>query len=108
MYLIEENGEYVLKKEIEGKIIQLQDSINILSEELNGIKAELLQEIEEHIKQEHEINYKKSNVKITYTIPTTKETFDSKKFKSDYPELYNKYIKISDIKSSLRLKIDDK
>ena len=43
------------------------------------------------------------NMRLTYIDPTTKETFDSKRFKEEHPESYKKYIKTTKVKSSIRI-----
>lgn len=40
--------------------------------------------------------------KITYVKSTTRKTFDSKLFQDEHPELYNKFVKESTVKSSIR------
>lgn len=44
-----------------------------------------------------------STYKFTYIPETTRETFDSKALKSDDPELYKKYVKVSSVKESMRV-----
>ena len=43
--------------------------------------------------------------RITYVPESTRETFDSKKFKEQQPELYKQFIKVSPTSASLRVKI---
>ena len=43
------------------------------------------------------------NMRLTYIDPTTKETFDSKRFKEEHPEDYKNYIKTTKVKSSIRI-----
>lgn len=43
------------------------------------------------------------NMRLTYIEPSTKETFDSKKFKEENPESYKNYIKTTKVKSSIRI-----
>lgn len=43
------------------------------------------------------------NMRLTYIDPTTKETFDSKRFKEEHPEDYREYIKTTNVKSSIRI-----
>lgn len=45
-------------------------------------------------------------LKFTYTSPYTKTTVDSKKLKEEFPEIYNKVIKTSNVKSSIKTTID--
>ena len=42
---------------------------------------------------------------ITYIEESTKETFDSKQFKADYPDVYEKYVKTSKVSDSIRIKV---
>ena len=44
-------------------------------------------------------------VTITYIAPTDRETFDSKKFKEEQPDMYDEYVKISPVKASVRIKV---
>lgn len=41
---------------------------------------------------------------ITYVEPTTRDSFDSKALKADNPELYAQYLKLSEVKASVRIK----
>lgn len=45
------------------------------------------------------------NILISYVDETTREDFDKKKLKQEQPKVYNKYIKIVSVKSSLRIKL---
>ena len=42
---------------------------------------------------------------ITYIAPTTRETFDSKAFRAKNPKLYDEYVKIGAVASSVRIKL---
>ena len=42
---------------------------------------------------------------ITYVDETYKESFDSKLFREQNPDLYDNYVKMSPVKASLRLKV---
>lgn len=56
--------------------------------------------------EEHSIKkFENDDVVLTYIEPTYRETFDSKMFKKEHEDMYNEYIKISNIKSSLRVKL---
>lgn len=43
---------------------------------------------------------------VTYIAPSQREVFDSKKFRNDNPDLYDAYVKLSPVKSSIRIKAD--
>ena len=44
---------------------------------------------------------------INYIKPTTRDSFDSKKFKEDHPLFYEDYVKVSEVKSSIRIKVKE-
>lgn len=46
-------------------------------------------------------------VLINYVAPTDKETFDSKKFRTEHPDMYDEYVKFTSVKDSIRIKIKD-
>lgn len=45
-------------------------------------------------------------LKFTYVRPSTRKTFDSKKFQEDHPEMYDKYVKESNVKASIRTTVE--
>jgi hypothetical protein len=50
---------------------------------------------------------KAGNVSVTYVSPTKRETFDTKRFKAENVDLYKQYIKTSEVKSSIRIKVGE-
>lgn len=46
-------------------------------------------------------------VLINYVAPTDKESFDSKSFRADHPDMYDEYVKISPVKDSIRIMVKD-
>ena len=50
-------------------------------------------------------NYENDYISLTYVAPTTRRTVDSKLLKEKYVEIYEECSKISDVKSSIRIKI---
>lgn len=44
-------------------------------------------------------------IAITYVKPTTRTTFDSKKFAVAMPKTYAKFLKTGNVKSSIRIKL---
>lgn len=70
-------------------------------EEYDAFKAELLQAME----QNNVVKIDTDEVLINYVAATNRETFDSKAFKADMPDLYNEYVKFSEVKPSVRIKV---
>jgi len=85
-------------KELVEEYTQLQNEINKLLERQKEIKQKLMEKmVESDIKKfEHE------NVSVTYIPETTQKRFDSKTFKIEHPDLYNKYIKEVAMKATIR------
>lgn len=73
------------QKEIESQVSDFKSRMLALMEEQGVLKWEM------------------EGLKVAYVAPTTKETFDSKSFRADNEELYNKYVKTSQVKSSIRI-----
>lgn len=70
-----------------------------------------IEPIREQIKAEMEkrkiLALKVGNVSVTYVSPTTRETFDTNRFKAENVDLYKQYTKTSEVKSSIRIKLED-
>lgn len=47
------------------------------------------------------------NIVCTFVEPTTSETFDSKRFKTENPDTYKQYVKLTDKKGYLKIKLKD-
>lgn len=73
------------QKEIESQVSDFKSRMLALMEEQGVLKWEM------------------EGLKVAYVAPTTKEIFDSKSFRADNEELYNKYVKTSQVKSSIRI-----
>lgn len=44
------------------------------------------------------------DISISYIEPTTRETLDTKKLKAECPDIYDEYVKFTDVADSLRFK----
>lgn len=42
---------------------------------------------------------------ISYVAPTDRETLDTKALREELPDIYDTYVKISPVKSSIRIKL---
>ena len=51
------------------------------------------------------IKVETEEITISYIAPTDRETFDSKRFKADHADLFDEYVKMSPVKSSVRIKV---
>lgn len=83
-------------------ITAIETQMKILKDQYDAFKDDL----KEAMEQNGLIKVECDNIKINYIAESTRETFDSKAFKSDMPELYNEYVKFSKVKASVRIKVE--
>lgn len=100
-----ENGITVLDAETSGKIAEFERQLKAIKEQEENLKKAILEEMENKgiIKVEDEIN----GISITYVAESYRETFDSKKFRADNPDIYDSYIRMSTVKPSIRIKVKE-
>lgn len=98
-----ENGISILDMEVSQKIVEFERQIKLIKEAEDALKEMIKAEMEARgiLKVEDETN----GMTISYVAPTSRETFDSKKFKADNPDMYDEYVKFTPVKSSIRIKI---
>lgn len=94
-----------VESELKKNIFFIEREIKRLENLQNNYKKELIKEIEGRGLDKCTI----SNELFTliYKAPTTRESLDSKKLKKDMPEIYNEYIKISNVSSSITTKLKE-
>ena len=100
-----DNGELELALDVKQTIFTIEKEIKKLKELSDNYKKLLIQEIEER-------GFTKCSIKndlftLSYKAPTTRETLDSKKLKEDMPEIYDEYVKISDVSSSVSIRLKE-
>lgn len=95
-----ENGYILDKKSIE-EIKEVEKLAKALKAKQDAIKAELLKVMEDN----NIIKFENEDLLINYIGPTQRETFDSKQLKADNPDLYDLYVKLSEVKASVRIKL---
>ena len=96
-----ENWKYGLVKDAVDTITTIENEIKKLKEMQDNYKEQLLKVMEENDILKIEI----PELTITRKAPTTRETLDSKALKEDMPEIYDEYVKISDVKGSITIKL---
>lgn len=90
-----------INADAENKIISIEKEISRLKTVQDELKKSLLAEME----AKGLIKVETPNLVISYIAPSDRETFDSKKLREDNPDLYDEYIKISPVKSSICIKV---
>ena len=99
--IIEINDGQLAEKTV-NFIIETEKKMKAFKEQYDEFKANLLEAME----QNGILKFEAENLKISYIGETERETFDSKQFKADMPDLYDEYVKFSKVKPSVRIKVD--
>ena len=97
---LNENG-FLLNENAEQNLIAYERLAKWAKEHEDTLKAEIIKEMEKKgiLKVETE------EVTVKYVAATSKETFDSKKLRKDSPDIYDKYVRITPVKASVRVKV---
>lgn len=98
-----ENNVAILEPETASSIAYFERSMKIIKEQEEMLKKKILEEMEAN----NVIKLDTPEITITYIAPTDRETFDSKGFRKDYPNLYDDYVLIKNVKPSIRVKVKE-
>lgn len=110
-YLYDSQEVLILSEEVNQtlqKVAELETLIQNTTNELKQKQSDM-DTLKEFLMQQMESNGVKKldteTLTITYVEPYSKELFDSKKFKEEQPDLAVKYIKQSQVKQSIKIKL---
>lgn len=73
--------------------------------ELKGKKEKIREILLKEMEDKNILKLENENISIAYKAPTERETFRTKDFKKDLPDLYDTYVEFTPVKSSLLIKI---
>jgi hypothetical protein len=73
--------------------------------ELKGKKEKIREILLKEMEDKNILKLENENISISYKAPTERETFRTKDFKKDLPDLYDTYVEFTPVKSSLLIKI---
>lgn len=99
--IVFENGNAVITKEVLDQISVIDTQMKFYDTQYKALKEQLKEKMEEA----GIVKIEMPDVDITYVGPTQRESLDSKALRAEEPEIYNKFIKKSDVKSSIRIKV---
>ena len=91
-------------KVFEGVMSQIAE-MEIQLKELKASKEALAQVLLEQMEQRNIIKLETDQLRISYIAETDREQFNSKKFRADNPDLYDKYVDIVPVKANVRIKV---
>lgn len=98
-----ENNNPILSSDVCIALKEIEKEIKYLKEKEELIKQSILEEMENR----NILKLDNDNLTINYIAPSDRETFDSKKFKAEHQDLYDEYVRMTPIKSSIRIKVKD-
>lgn len=87
--------------DLEQLIIVQKAEIEAIEKQQENLKQFLMQQMAENGVKKWETD----NIIVTYIAPSFRCSIDSKKLKEEMPEIFNKYQKESEVKSSIKIKI---
>lgn len=96
-----EDGLEILDPEVSKTIAEFEKQIKAIKEQEDNLKKAILEEME----QRQIVKMETPDLLISYVAPTDRETFDSKSFREEHQELYDDYVKMTPVKSSIRIKV---
>ena len=99
--IVFEGKTALLNPEVSYKLAEFERVVKEFKEKEEELKQKILEEME----AKGIVSIKTPELQISYIAPTTRETFDSKTFRKDHPDLYDEYINISLVKGSVRMKV---
>jgi len=99
--IVFENGNAVITKEVLDQIAVIDTQMKFYDTQYKALKEQLKEKMEEA----GIVKIEMPDVDITYVGQTQRESLDSKALRAEEPEIYNKFIKKSDVKSSIRIKV---
>jgi len=96
-----ENQMAILEPKVSEKIADFERQIKVIKEQEDNLKQAILEEMEAN----QIIKLDTPDILISYVASSDRETFDSKTFKADHQDLYDEYVKMTPVKSSIRIKL---
>lgn len=96
-----EQNTALLNPEAASKLAEFERMAEEIKAKQKELKEKLLAEMEKH----GILKIETDELTINYVAPYDKETFDSKAFRKNNPDLYDQYVKISTVSGSVRIKV---
>ena len=99
--IVLENDNFILNNGTSRLIADFETRIKELKEQEDELKSRILSEMEE----KGIVKLETVDLVVSYIASTDREDFDKKKFKEDNQDLYDEYVKMTPVKSSIRIKV---
>ena len=102
--IVVRNDVASLSIDVSKTIVEIEREIKFLKEKEELIKQTVLEEME----RKGIIKVETDDLLINYIAPSDRETLNSKKLKAEKPDTYDEYVKITPVKSIIRIKVKEK
>lgn len=96
-----EDGRAILDPETAYQIAHFERLIKTVKQREDNLRARIQEAMESHDIKKIETD----DLILTYVPKCDRETFDSKRFRNDNPDMFDNYVKISQVKPSVRVKV---
>lgn len=96
-----QNDIAVLDPETAAKIAEFERMAKDIKAKEDELKKRILEEMEKG----GILKLETDDLTISYVAGTDRETLDSKALREELPDIYDTYVKISPVKSSIRIKV---
>ena len=103
LLIVAPDGAGELSIDAHGWLVDLERQAKEIKAKQDALRARILEEMEAK-------GFKKietEDISIVYKAGYDKETFQSKEFRADHPDLYDEYIKMSPVKASIVIKLKE-
>ncbi|RHI11494.1 hypothetical protein DW182_03055 [Bacteroides sp. AM16-24] len=99
--LVPANDNQIIAVQNLNSIIEVEEAIEALEKVRDGYRADLKKIMKEKGIKSCEVG----RLKVSYTVASKQKKFDSKKFQADHPDLYSKYLTITNKSDSIQIKL---
>ena len=99
--IIMEQSTALLNPEVSRTLAEFERMAKEIKAKQDELKQRILAEMEER----GILKIETDELTINYIAETSRETFDSKSFRKDNPDLYDEYVKIGTVAASVRMKL---
>lgn len=96
-----EEGLALIEPSVSFALAEFERQAKEIKAKQDALKQRILEEMESN----GILKIETDDLVISYVAPTSREAFDSKKFRQAYPDLYDDFVSISPVKASIRMKV---
>ena len=105
-YVYYSKKDIMIDSEISKEYIRIKKEMLKLEKELQPIEDRLKEELRETMKKVEVSNFISNGLEVKLTKDTIRNNFDTTRFKEDNIQLYNKYLKPTNVKGSLSIELE--